>query len=64
MIGLRKFRVVSVDAHRRGTRDESLRESAWEAIREDDTCPSCSLNEWTCSGIFTSFFVHAILNII
>ena len=31
MIGLRKFRLVSADARGRGTRDEFLRESAWEA---------------------------------
>ena len=31
MIGLRKFRLVSADARRGGTRDEFLRESAGEA---------------------------------
>ena len=31
MIGPRKFRLVSADACGGGTRDESLRESAWEA---------------------------------
>ena len=31
MIGLRKFRLVLADARGGGTRDESLRESAWEA---------------------------------
>ena len=31
MIGLRKFRLVSAEARGGGTRDESLKESAWEA---------------------------------
>ena len=31
MIGLRKFRLVSAEARGRGTRDEFLRASAWEA---------------------------------
>ena len=31
MIGLRKFRLVSADASEEGTRDESLRVSAWKA---------------------------------
>ena len=34
MIGLRKFRLVSADARGRATRDEFLRESAWEASME------------------------------
>ena len=34
MIGLRKFRLVSADAHGEGTRDESLRESAGEASKK------------------------------
>ena len=31
VIGLRKLRLVSADARGGGTRDGSLRESAWEA---------------------------------
>ena len=31
MIGLRKFRLVAADSRGRGTRDEALRVSAWEA---------------------------------
>ena len=34
MIGLRKFRLVSTDARGRGTRDEFLNVTAWEAIFE------------------------------
>ena len=34
MIGLREFRLVSADARGRTTRDEFLRESAWEASME------------------------------
>ena len=36
VIGLRKFRLVSADARGGGTRDESLRESAWEAMNGND----------------------------
>ena len=31
MIGLRTFRLISADARGGGTRDESLRESIWQA---------------------------------